>query len=94
MENKIKICFCITSRADFSLAYPVIKEFQSKKKFKIIVKTSGYLSGKKFGKKINLIRDKINVDYEIKNYPIKDDSFAITNALSNADCGLSLLGCL
>ena len=31
---KYKICFAITSRADFSLAYPVIKEFKKIKLFK------------------------------------------------------------
>ena len=56
---KYKICFAITSRADFSLAYPIINKFKKIKKFKISVVTSGYLSGKKYGKKIDLVKKKI-----------------------------------
>jgi len=78
-----KILFCITSRADFSLAYPIIKEFKNFKKFKILISTSGYLSGNKYGKKIKLIKDKIKkVDFEIKNHPLDDNSFEITKSLS------------
>ena len=53
---KLKICFILTSRADFSLAYPIIKQFKKNRKFKILVITSGYLSGKKYGNKIDLVK--------------------------------------
>jgi|TARA_Y100000389_G_scaffold63668_1_gene59708 GDP/UDP-N,N'-diacetylbacillosamine 2-epimerase (hydrolysing) len=81
---KYKICFAITSRADFSLAYPVIKEFKKIKLFKTLVITSGYLSGNKYGKKIDLVKKKLKkIDLEIKNYPSKDTRYEITNALAN-----------
>ena len=56
---KYKICFALTSRADFSLAYPVINQFKRDSKFKVSVISSGYLSGKLYGKKIDLIKKKI-----------------------------------
>ena len=81
---KYKICFAITSRADFSLAYPIINKFKKVKKFKISVVTSGYLSGKKYGKKIDLVKKKLNkIDLEIKNFPKKDTDFEITKSLSD-----------
>ena len=81
---KYKICFAITSRADFSLAYPIIREFKKIRKFKVFVVTSGYLSGKRYGKKIDLIKKNlIKVDLEIKNFPKKDTDFAITNSISD-----------
>ena len=80
---KYKICFALTSRADFSLAYPVINQFKKYKKFKVSVISSGYLSGKLYGKKIDLIKKKIkNIDLEIKNYPSNDTALSITSALS------------
>ena len=80
---KKKICFNITSRADFSLAYPIIKEFKKNSDFKICLVCSGYLSGKKYGKKIDIVRRKLKkVDLEIKNYPLNDNSKEITKSLS------------
>jgi GDP/UDP-N,N'-diacetylbacillosamine 2-epimerase (hydrolysing) len=80
---KYKICFTITSRADFSLAYPIINEFKKNKKFKILVVSSGYLSGKKYGSKIELVKQKIRkINFEIKNFPLKDNSHQITKSLS------------
>lgn len=79
---KTKICFAITSRADFSLALPLIKIFKKSKKFKVIVVSSGYLSGKKYENKISLIKKKIKVDKEIKNYPLGDNALNITKSLS------------
>ena len=87
---KYKICFAVTSRADFSLAYPIIREFKKIRKFKVFVVTSGYLSGKRYGKKIDLIKEKLNkVDLEIKNFPKKDTDFAITNSISDGITGFS-----
>lgn len=81
---KKKILFNVTSRADFSLAYPIIEEFIDYNKFKIYIVTSGYLSGKKYGKKIDLIKKKIKkIDYEIKNYPLKDNGKEITKSLAD-----------
>jgi GDP/UDP-N,N'-diacetylbacillosamine 2-epimerase (hydrolysing) len=80
MRNKI--CFTITSRADFSLALPIIKRFKKSKKFKIYLISSGYLSGKKYENKISLIKKKIKIDKEIKNYPLKDNPLEITKSLA------------
>ena len=80
---KYKICFALTSRADFSLAYPVINQFKRNSKFKVSVISSGYLSGKLYGKKIDLIKKKIKkIDLEIKNYPSEDTALSITHSLS------------
>ena len=80
---KYKICFALTSRADFSLAYPVINQFKRDSKFKVSVISSGYLSGKLYGKKIDLIKKKIKkIDLEIKNYPSQDTALSITHSLS------------
>jgi GDP/UDP-N,N'-diacetylbacillosamine 2-epimerase (hydrolysing) len=81
---KLKICFALTSRADFSLAHPIISQFKKNKKFKILVITSGYLSGKKYGNKIDLVKKKIKkIDLEIKNFPLKDSAYFITKSLSD-----------
>ncbi len=55
---KYKVCFVLTSRADFSLAYPIIKEFKKNKNINVSLISSGYLSGKKYGNKINSIKKK------------------------------------
>ncbi len=81
---KLKICFALTSRADFSLAYPIIHQFKKNKKFRVSVITSGYLSGKKYGNKIDLVKKRIKkIDLEIKNYPLKDTAHFITKYLSD-----------
>lgn len=80
---KYKICFALTSRADFSLAFPIINQFKKNKKFKVLIVSSGYLSGKTYGKKINLIKKKVKkIDLEIKNYPSKDTALSISKSLS------------
>ena len=80
---KYKVCFVLTSRADFSLALPIINEFKKDKKLKVSVISSGYLSGYKYGKKIDLIRKHIKkVDLEIKNFPKGDNADYITNSFA------------
>lgn len=80
---KYKVCFVLTSRADFSLALPIINEFKKDKKLKVSVISSGYLSGNKYGKKIDLIRKHIKkVDLEIKNFPKGDNADYITNSFA------------
>ena len=79
-----KILFCITSRADFSLAYPIINQFKKDKRFEVSVVTSGYLSGKKYGKKIDILKKSLKkIDFEIKNYPLKDTDYFITKSFSD-----------
>ena len=50
---KYKVCFVLTSRADFSLALPIINEFKKDKNLKVSVISSGYLSGKNMEKKLS-----------------------------------------
>ena len=76
--------FCNNIKSRFFVSISYYKEFKKIRKFKVFVVTSGYLSGKRYGKKIDLIKEKLNkVDLEIKNFPKKDTDFAITNSISD-----------
>jgi GDP/UDP-N,N'-diacetylbacillosamine 2-epimerase (hydrolysing) len=78
---KTKICFAITSRADYSLALPIINQFKKTKKYKIFTVSSGYLSSRKYENKITIVKKKLKIDKEIKNFPLQDTSLHITKAL-------------
>ena len=85
-----KVCFIITSRADFSLALPVIRRFRLSKNLKIQVIISGYITKKKYGYPLEIIKKQIKkIDYIISNYPKKDDVNSISTAVSNGSAKFS-----
>ena len=90
--KKIKVALFSTTRAEFGILRPLIKELQTNKMFITHFFVGGTHTLKKFGKTINEIKKSgIKIDKIFDYVNSKDDSFSIANSMSLSSKKLSLI---
>ena len=79
-----KICIFTSTRADYGILKNLIKKIDEEKSFKLITIVGGSHFFKKFGSTYNEIKkDKIKIDFKIKNIILGDNSTHISKIFSH-----------